>query len=123
MPGGALSAIESGVLEGVGRIIAVHCDPKVDVGTIGLRIGPITSACDRLEISLDGPGGHTARPHLTTDLVTAAARVAVDVPRCSPAASTPAPASSSPGAASTPATPPTSSRSTPSSPARSAAST
>ncbi|ARI52644.1 N-acyl-L-amino acid amidohydrolase [Streptomyces sp. S8] len=80
MPGGALSAIESGVLEGVGRIIAVHCDPKVDAGRIGLRVGPITSACDRLEISLDGPGGHTARPHLTTDLVTAAARVAVDVP-------------------------------------------
>jgi amidohydrolase len=80
LPGGALDAIESGALEGVGRIIAVHCDPKVDAGRIGLRHGPITSACDRLEISLDGAGGHTARPHLTTDLVTAAARVATDVP-------------------------------------------
>ena len=80
LPGGATDAIECGVLEGVGRIIAVHCDPKVDSGRIGLRIGPITSACDRLEVSLDGPGGHTARPHLTTDLVTAAARVATDVP-------------------------------------------
>ncbi|MDV9169147.1 amidohydrolase [Streptomyces sp. W16] len=80
LPGGAADAIECGVLEGVGRIIAVHCDPKVDSGRIGLRVGPITSACDRLEVSLDGPGGHTARPHLTTDLVTAAARVAIDVP-------------------------------------------
>ncbi|MCX4674728.1 amidohydrolase [Streptomyces sp. NBC_01433] len=80
LPGGAADAIEAGVLEGVGRIVGVHCDPKVDVGRIGLRIGPITSACDRLEVSLDGPGGHTARPHLTTDLVTAAARVATDVP-------------------------------------------
>ncbi|MGW6723234.1 amidohydrolase [Streptomyces sp. NPDC054995] len=80
LPGGAVDAIESGVLEGVGRIIGVHCDPKVDVGRIGLRVGAITSACDRLEIALDGPGGHTARPHLTTDLVTAAARIAVDVP-------------------------------------------
>lgn len=80
LPGGAVDAIESGVLEGVGRIIGVHCDPKVDVGRIGLRIGAITSACDRLEVALDGPGGHTARPHLTTDLVTAAARIAVDVP-------------------------------------------
>ncbi|RAS30427.1 amidohydrolase [Streptomyces avidinii] len=80
LPGGAADAVAAGVLEGVGRIIGVHCDPKVDVGKIGLRIGPITSACDRLEISLDGPGGHTARPHLTTDLVTAAARVATDVP-------------------------------------------
>lgn len=80
LPGGAADAVAAGVLEGVGRIIGVHCDPKVDVGKIGLRIGPITSACDRVEISLDGPGGHTARPHLTTDLVTAAARVATDVP-------------------------------------------
>ncbi|MFC9703740.1 amidohydrolase [Streptomyces sp. NPDC056943] len=80
LPGGAADAVEAGVLDGVGRIIAVHCDPKVDAGKIGLRSGPITSACDRLEITLDGPGGHTARPHLTTDLVTAVARVATDVP-------------------------------------------
>ncbi|ROQ82314.1 putative hydrolase YxeP [Streptomyces sp. ADI92-24] len=80
LPGGATDTIECGVLEGVGRIIGVHCDPKVDVGRIGLRVGAITSACDRLELSLDGPGGHTARPHLTTDLVTAAAKVATEVP-------------------------------------------
>ncbi|MFI8229589.1 M20 family metallopeptidase [Streptomyces sp. NPDC085900] len=80
LPGGAADAIECGVLDGVGRILAVHCDPRVDAGRIGLREGAITSACDRLEVALDGPGGHTARPHLTTDLVTAAARVATDVP-------------------------------------------
>ncbi|MFE1826772.1 amidohydrolase [Streptomyces yangpuensis] len=80
LPGGATDAIESGVLDGVGRIVAVHCDPRVDAGRIGLRPGPITSACDRLEVTLTGSGGHTARPHLTTDLVTAAARVAVDAP-------------------------------------------
>jgi amidohydrolase len=80
LPGGAPDAIEAGVLDGVGSLIAVHCDPKVDAGVIGLRPGPITSACDRLEIALDGPGGHTARPHLTTDLVTAAAKVATEVP-------------------------------------------
>ncbi|MFI5759981.1 amidohydrolase [Streptomyces sp. NPDC051563] len=80
LPGGATEAIDSGVLDGVGKIIALHCDPRVDAGRIGLRTGPITSACDRLEVTLDGPGGHTARPHLTTDLVTAAARLALDLP-------------------------------------------
>ncbi|MDX3535524.1 amidohydrolase [Streptomyces sp. MB09-01] len=80
LPGGATDAIDSGVLDDVGRIVAVHCDPRVDAGRIGLRAGPITSACDRLEVTLTGSGGHTARPHLTTDLVTAAARVAVDAP-------------------------------------------
>lgn len=80
LPGGASDAIECGALDGVGRILAVHCDPKVDAGKIGLRTGPITSACDRIEVTLQGSGGHTARPHLTTDLVTAAAKVATEVP-------------------------------------------
>jgi amidohydrolase len=80
LPGGATDAMECGVLDGVGRIIAVHCDPRVDAGKIGLRTGPITSACDRLEVTLSGPGGHTARPHLTTDLVTAAAKLVTEAP-------------------------------------------
>ncbi|NLU72294.1 amidohydrolase [Streptomyces sp. HNM0575] len=80
LPGGATDAIDGGALDGVGRIIAVHCDPRVDAGRIGLRIGPITSACDRVEVNLSGPGGHTARPHLTTDLVTAAAKLVTEVP-------------------------------------------
>nr|WP_245833731.1 amidohydrolase [Streptomyces aidingensis] len=80
MPGGAHSAIESGALEGVARIVALHCDPRLDAGRIGLRTGAITSAADMVTVALSGPGGHTARPHLTTDLVGAAARIALDVP-------------------------------------------
>nr|WP_203645518.1 amidohydrolase [Streptomyces sp. SID14478] len=80
LPGGASDVIECGALDGVRKIVAVHCDPKVEAGRIGLRHGAITSACDRLEVALDGPGGHTARPHLTTDLVIAAAKVATEVP-------------------------------------------
>ncbi|WP_129841963.1 amidohydrolase [Streptomyces sp. RFCAC02] len=80
LPGGAPDIIEYGVLDGVERILALHCDPKVDAGRIGVRTGAITSACDRIEVTLAGPGGHTARPHLTTDLVTAAAKVATEVP-------------------------------------------
>lgn len=80
MPGGALDAIKAGVLDGVERILAVHCDPKVEVGRIGLRVGPITSAADKLKLSLDGPGGHSARPHLTTDLVMATAKLATELP-------------------------------------------
>lgn len=80
MPGGALDVIKAGGLDGVGRILAMHCDPRVEVGRIGLRPGPITSACDRIVLSLDGSGGHTARPHLTTDLVMAAAKMATELP-------------------------------------------
>ena len=80
MPGGALDAVKARVLDGVERILALHCDPKVEVGRIGLRHGPITSAADKLKLALDGPGGHSARPHLTTDLVMATAKLATELP-------------------------------------------
>ncbi|HKU34309.1 MAG TPA: amidohydrolase [Paenarthrobacter sp.] len=80
MPGGALSCIEQGVLQGVPRILALHCDPRINVGQIGTRIGAITSASDTIKIELTGRGGHTSRPHLTEDLVFALAQIAINVP-------------------------------------------
>ncbi|MDP9883244.1 amidohydrolase [Sinomonas atrocyanea] len=80
MPGGALACISQGVLAGVPRIMALHCDPRIEVGKIGTRIGPITSASDTIRIQLTGRGGHTSRPHLTEDLVFALAQIAVNVP-------------------------------------------
>jgi amidohydrolase len=80
MPGGALEVIGAGGLEGIERIYAVHCDPAVEVGQVGLRVGPITAASDHLEVRLTGPGGHTARPYLTADLVTALGAVVTQVP-------------------------------------------
>jgi amidohydrolase len=80
VPGGALQVISAGGLDGIGRIYAVHCDPTIDVGTVGLKVGPITAASDHVEVRLVGPGGHTARPHLTADLVTALGAVIAQVP-------------------------------------------
>lgn len=80
MPGGALDVIADGGLEDVDVIYGLHCEPKMHTGTVGLRTGPITSATDALTIRLSGPGGHTARPHLTVDLVRLAADVARDLP-------------------------------------------
>jgi len=80
MPGGALSVIEAGGLDGVDRAYGLHCDPASDVGTIGIRPGPITSASDLVQVRLSGDGGHTSRPHLTQDLVFALAQVVTQVP-------------------------------------------
>ncbi|MGM7669483.1 amidohydrolase [Microbacterium sp. A93] len=80
LPGGSLSVIRQGTLEGIPRILAAHCEPRFDVGTIGTRIGAITSAADTIKISLSGRGGHTSRPHLTEDLVYALSAIAVHVP-------------------------------------------
>lgn len=80
MPGGALKLIAGGVLRGVSRIFALHCDPSLDVGQVGLREGAITGASDKIRIVLNGRGGHTSRPHLTQDLTYALATLVTSLP-------------------------------------------
>lgn len=80
MPGGALSVLAVDALSGVERIFALHCDPRLGVGQVGTRIGPITSASDLVELRLSSLGGHTARPHLTADLVHALGTVITGLP-------------------------------------------
>ena len=80
MPGGAMDLVGRRVLEGVDRIFALHCDPTLDVGQVGLREGAITSAADALDVILSGAGGHTSRPHLTEDLTFALGKLITDLP-------------------------------------------
>ncbi len=80
MPGGATMMCEAGALDGVARIFALHCDPGLDVGTVGLRDGALTGAADQIEIVLHGRGGHTSRPHLTEDLTFALGKLVTELP-------------------------------------------
>ncbi|MFI7669972.1 M20 family metallopeptidase [Nocardia sp. NPDC049526] len=80
MPGGAIDMVAAGAMEGVDRIFALHCDPRLEVGRVGIRVGAITSAADTIELVLDSPGGHTSRPHLTSDLVYAIGTVITGLP-------------------------------------------
>jgi amidohydrolase len=80
MPGGAIDAIAAGALSGVSRIFALHCDPRLAVGRVAVRAGPITSAADHIEVTLNSQGGHTSRPHLTGDLVYGLGTVITGVP-------------------------------------------
>ncbi|HET6293066.1 MAG TPA: amidohydrolase [Kribbella sp.] len=80
MPGGALGVIAAGGIDGVHRIYGLHCDPRLQVGQIGLRVGALTAAADRILVRLTGPGGHTSRPHLTADLVYALAQLVTELP-------------------------------------------
>jgi amidohydrolase len=77
---GAKQVIAAGALDGVSQIFALHCDPRLDVGKVGIRAGAITAACDKVRVTLAGPGGHTARPHLTADVVYALGKVVTEVP-------------------------------------------
>ena len=55
---GALAAMGEGAITGVDRIFALHCDPRFEVGQIGLRTGPIAS-------SAASPRMRTQSPSLT----------------------------------------------------------
>jgi amidohydrolase len=79
-PGGAPIVMADGAIDGVEQIFALHCDPRLETGRVGLRVGPITAACDQVEVVLSGNGGHTARPHLTADLVYAIGRLITELP-------------------------------------------
>jgi amidohydrolase len=79
-PGGALDVLAAGALDGVERIFGLHCDPHLQVGRIGTRVGAITSATDLLELRVTSPGGHTSRPHLTADLIYALGLVITGLP-------------------------------------------
>ncbi|MDS1269827.1 amidohydrolase [Lipingzhangella sp. LS1_29] len=77
---GAQHVLDEERLADVDRIFALHCDPQLTLGQVGLRTGPITAACDQVEVRLSGAGGHTARPHLTSDLVYALGKIVTEVP-------------------------------------------
>jgi len=80
MPGGALDVLAEGLGQGLSAVYALHCDPALEVGRIGLKAGAITAAADAVQVRLSGPGGHTSRPHNTVDLVHVLATVATGLP-------------------------------------------
>lgn len=75
--GGAELLIKNGVLadRAVGAIFALHCQPNLPVGYIGLREGSLMAANDLIDIVLSGKSGHGAMPHLAQDPLVAAAAV------------------------------------------------
>ncbi|CAA9341347.1 MAG: N-acyl-L-amino acid amidohydrolase [uncultured Nocardioidaceae bacterium] len=80
MPGGALEMIAAGALDDVSHAFGLHCDPSLDVGHVGLRVGAITGAADSMRVRLSGRGGHTSRPHLTQDLTYALGTLITQLP-------------------------------------------
>lgn len=80
MPGGAGILVSEGLVDGLESIIAFHVNPTLEPGAIGVRSGAITASADGFTILLEGPGGHTSRPHNTTDLVAVAAHVVTALP-------------------------------------------
>jgi len=70
---GAQWMVDDGALDGVDAILGIHVDPQLQSGQIGICYGALTAQIDEVAITIRGTGGHSARPHSTTDPIAAAA--------------------------------------------------
>lgn len=69
-PGGAIGMVKAGVLDGVDAVFGAHVSSSLEAGKIGLRpAGPGCAAADRFRITIQGKGGHAARPQAAIDPV------------------------------------------------------
>ena len=80
LPGGASLMIKDGVLDNpkVDQIIALHVFPEMEVGNLGFRSGQYMAACDELEITVNGIGGHAALPAKTINPITVASELILE---------------------------------------------
>lgn len=72
---GAKAMIEQGVMDGVDEIYGLHNLPSLPAGTIGLKSGVLMGSIDRLEIRIDGKGGHGGYPETCFDPIVASSAV------------------------------------------------
>ena len=71
---GAKAMIDDGVLEGIKAIFGYHNMPYQN-HQILTKAGTLMASADQFKITLKGPGGHAAFPHLTQDPIYASAQV------------------------------------------------
>jgi len=74
---GAKKMIDDGLFERFpcDAVFGMHNHPGAAPGVFLTRRGPFMSAGDKAIISIEGVGGHAARPHLTVDPVVVAASI------------------------------------------------
>lgn len=77
-PGGAKPMIEDGCLDGVDVIFGTHLWAPTPLGEILVKDGAIMAAADKVEITVQGKGGHGAEPHHSIDAVTLASQFVVN---------------------------------------------
>lgn len=67
MPGGSQEMIDAGCLQDVDKIYGTHLWSGYPSGTIYSRPGAIMASPDEFSITIQGKGGHGAKPHETID--------------------------------------------------------
>lgn len=66
-PGGAKFMIEEKVLADVDYVFGAHLASEIPLGKVAVGEGYKMAAVDKFEITIEGKGGHGARPHESND--------------------------------------------------------
>jgi amidohydrolase len=76
-PGGAIGMIEEGVLEQphVDAVFGLHMANNLPVGQVSVGSGPVMAGGDLFQITVQGKGGHAARPQAAIDPVVIGAQI------------------------------------------------
>ncbi|HWP27707.1 MAG TPA: M20 aminoacylase family protein [Xanthobacteraceae bacterium] len=75
--GGAREMVKDGLMErfAIEEVYGMHNYPGLPVGKFALRAGPLMAAADRIQIEIEGVGGHAARPHFAVDTILVGAQM------------------------------------------------
>jgi len=76
---GGKAMCDDGMMDrfGIQEVYAMHNMPGLPVGQFAIRPGPMLAAADEFAITLEGRGGHAAKPHDTVDTVVMASQMIV----------------------------------------------
>lgn len=77
--GGAKKMLESGILDNVDAIFALHISAINPIGTVTANYGPIMAGSGFFEAVIKGKGGHAAIPQHTIDPILAASNIVVSL--------------------------------------------
>lgn len=77
--GGGRAMCEEGLMArfGIQQVFGMHNMPGLPLGHFAIRSGAIMAAADSFDITVEGKGGHAARPHACIDPVVAMAQLVV----------------------------------------------
>jgi amidohydrolase len=74
---GGLAMVKDGLMTrfGIEEVYGMHNYPGIPLGQFAIRPGPMMASADHIEITIEGKGGHAARPHLAVDTVLVGAQI------------------------------------------------
>jgi len=74
---GAKAMIDDGLMDrfGIDQVYGMHNGPGIPIGSFAIRPGPVMAATDSIDITIEGHGGHAARPHKCIDSVLVGAQI------------------------------------------------